>query len=1070
MEPTVRRYVHECHANYRQRMRRADIEPWKKAELCIALRRGGVLWEDLDPEAFRRLRLPHARDYGVDVVDPGCLAFASQVKCYGPRSRITFRHFSTFTQFSRMLKVDLRFLDTTREAPVDTMVQRALEDGEATLERHDDFEYVGERGEEGAGEHCESVSKEAVADAPTRRTLRRPQADVKALVLRAGPNSLTRAQLPTGTGKTGAALALVRHYVDTAPAGVHVFFAPWVDLAHQTKAEAEAAWGLPVRLVGDGVDTGVPAGASSGGGGYLIVCVYNSADKLPEGVTYGLKIVDEAHHIENGGGARRRQIEKVPCERTLHLSATFRGQEGLDYAYPMEAAIDAGYILDYKLHFGVFDRPIADGRGKTGLTRARAAVTLVAQHIDSWRPALVYFNTTAAARHAVELFVAEGVACEAVDASTKTPEREAAKARIARGETDVVCLCGVWNESVSIHAVRTVVFADPRHSPENKIQVASRGNRLCEGKAFYRVVFPCCEADMEEASVQALIKGLLGVDPRLARAIEARDTTRLAVELVRDGGEDGPESESDEESDDVLELLYERVYDRMGTWLPNADWFERLRDLEAWLEDGGRGGTVRPKQKAADAEEKRLAEWIGHQQTNCKGGVRKNSMQSSMQSSDAVYKAWLAHVAKYAVLYMTDEERWLADRDKLEAWLHADGRDGKKRPKQGKGAADAEEKRLATWIRTQQKNCKGGVRKQIMQSSDAVYKAWLAHVAKYAVLYMTDEERWFADRDKLEAWLHADGRNGKKRPKKGKGAADAEEKRLATWIGTQQKNCKGGVRKNIMQSSDAVHAAWQAHVAKYAVLHMTDEERWLADRDKLEAWLHADGRGGAVRLKSGDCAADAEEKRLAEWIGTQQQNCKGGVRKEIMRSSNAVYAAWQAHVVQYAALYMTGEEAWFAKLAALVAWLQADGRDGQVRPNNNATDAEEKRLARWIRTQQKNCKGGGRKQIMQSSDAVHAAWQAHVAKYTALYMTDEERWLGDRDKLEAWLHADGRNGKKRPKQKAADAEEKRLASWISTQQKNCKGGVRKEIMQSSDAVHAAWLAHVTKYPALYKQV
>jgi hypothetical protein len=35
---------------------------------------------------------------------------------------------------------------------------------------------------------------------------------------------------------------------------------------------------------------------------------------------------------------------------------------------------------------------------------------------------------------------------------------------------------------------------------------------------------------MEDARVQALIKGLLGVDPRLATAIEARDTTRIANE------------------------------------------------------------------------------------------------------------------------------------------------------------------------------------------------------------------------------------------------------------------------------------------------------------------------------------------------------------------------------------------------------------------------------------------------------------------------------------------------------------------------------------------------------------
>jgi hypothetical protein len=44
-------------------------------------------------------------------------------------------------------------------------------------------------------------------------------------------------------------------------------------------------------------------------------------------------------------------------------------------------------------------------------------------------------------------------------------------------------------------------------------------------------LYYCYEADMmEDASAQALIKGLLGVNPRLATAIEARDTMRIANE------------------------------------------------------------------------------------------------------------------------------------------------------------------------------------------------------------------------------------------------------------------------------------------------------------------------------------------------------------------------------------------------------------------------------------------------------------------------------------------------------------------------------------------------------------
>ena len=78
------------HLDYRQQLLRTDVKPWQKAELCTALGRKGVLWSDLHPNAFRRLNLPHGRDYGVDVVDPACLAFASQVKYYGSNSTITW--------------------------------------------------------------------------------------------------------------------------------------------------------------------------------------------------------------------------------------------------------------------------------------------------------------------------------------------------------------------------------------------------------------------------------------------------------------------------------------------------------------------------------------------------------------------------------------------------------------------------------------------------------------------------------------------------------------------------------------------------------------------------------------------------------------------------------------------------------------------------------------------------------------------------------------------------------------------------------------------------------------------
>ena len=217
----------------------------------------------------------------------------------------------------------------------------------------------------------------------------------------------------------------------------------------------------------------------------------------------------------------------------------------LDFNYPMDQAISDGYISDYQLVVSYF----TEGDKMEGL------IDMIKSH-QEWAPMFVYFNKTERCSLFNEKLNGANIKSTYLTGSTSSSERETTKDKIENGELQVVCLCGVYNEGVSIDCLQTVVFGDLRHSQINKIQIAMRANRKHHCKPFYRVVLPVLESDFAEQEIQELIRTFIQIDPRLVKDIRNREERR--VKLIMNGG-----SKGDVEFKDA-ELLYERVFDKFG--------------------------------------------------------------------------------------------------------------------------------------------------------------------------------------------------------------------------------------------------------------------------------------------------------------------------------------------------------------------------------------------------------------------------------------------------------------------------------------------------------------------------
>eukprot|EP00965_Chrysotila_dentata_P154274 5098710-Pleurochrysis_carterae.AAC.1 len=66
----------------------------------------------------------------------------------------------------------------------------------------------------------------------------------------------------------------------------------------------------------------------------------------------------------------------------------------------------------------------------------------------------------------------------------------------------------------------------------------------------------------------------------------------------------------------------------------------------------------------------------------------------------------------------------------------------------------------------------------------------------------------------------------------------------------------------------------------------------------------------------------------------------------------AIREEWTRFVDAHAALFEDGATVWRRTLRQLQDFLKAQG--GKKRPSESSKDADEKRLAQWIQTQQKN--------------------------------------------------------------------------------------------------------------------
>jgi len=298
---------------------------------------------------------------------------------------------------------------------------------------------------------------------------------------------------PTGSGKTRTAVEVIRMAVDK---GSRVLvLAPRRELIYQVSEVLEAAriW-HGVVMAGEPMNRYSPVQVAS----FDTLWARRNRMPLPDA---DLVIVDEAHL--SIAATRRKLIEAYPNARVIGLTATPARGDGrglgeiyddLVQSWGIRELTEAGYLVPAR--YFVPSKPDLEGLKlnrdgdyqERDLGKRMDRAQLVGDIVHNWfriapgRSTVVFCVTRAHSRHVCQEFLARGVKAEHLDGETPLDERKAILARVASGETTVLCNVYVATYGLNVPRLEVAVMARPTRNPTLYLQTIGRVLRTAEGK------------------------------------------------------------------------------------------------------------------------------------------------------------------------------------------------------------------------------------------------------------------------------------------------------------------------------------------------------------------------------------------------------------------------------------------------------------------------------------------------------------------------------------------------------------------------------------------------------------
>ena len=363
-------------------------------------------------------------------------------------------------------------------------------------------------------------------------------------------------------------------------------------------------------------------------------------------------------------------------------------------------------------------------------------------------------------------------------------------------------------------------------------------------------------------------------------------------------------------------------------------WEENFQKTKGYIDENKK----RPTPYSKNNDEKFLGNWLSNQNTNYKN--KRQGMKSQER-----YDIWTQFLEEYKEYIVSDEEKWYNNFQKLKDFIN----EHKKTPSNDLKVRD--EKFLASWLWCQNKNYKN---KNYSMKSQESYDIWTQFLEEYNEYFISDEEKWNNNFQKLKDFIN----ENKKTPSKG--SKDNVEKFLVGWLQTHKYKYK----RNVMKPQERYNT-WSQFLDEYSEYFMCDEEIWYSNFQKLKDFINEN------KKRPSDSSKDNDEKYLGGWLICQIKNYKN---KNYSMKSQERCDIWNQFLEEYREYFISNEEKWYSNFQKLKDFIN----ENKKRPLCSSNDNGEKKIASWLQLHHQNYKN---KIASMKSQEIYDTWIHFLDEY-----------------------------------------------------------------------------------------
>ena len=443
------------------------------------------------------------------------------------------------------------------------------------------------------------------------------------------------------------------------------------------------------------------------------------------------------------------------------------------------------------------------------------------------------------------------------------------------------------------------------------------------------------------------------------------------------------------------------------------NWYENLEKLKTFIDDNGR----RPTTSSMNETEKKLGKWVSHQQSNY-------TKKHHGMKDEAKYNLWTAFLEEYKEHFKSADDIWYETFNRVKLFMDTNN----KRP--SSSSKEKNEKQLGAWVHNQLINYK--TRKNALKDENK-YNLWTVFLEEYKEYVKLYDDVWYEQFEKVKSFMDTH----KKQPLQN--SKNKTEKKIGKWLSVHNSNY---TNKESSMKDTKKYNEWTAFLEKYKDFITNNNIIWYETFEQVKSFMDTN------KTRPNSNSKNIPEKRLGSWIGDQLKNYK--TRKNALKDETK-YNLWTAFLEKYKEYFKSDDEIWYEMFEQLKSFMDTN----KTRPNSNSKNIPEKKIGKWITSQQRNY--NTRRKSM-NDPKKYKLWTAFLEKYKEYFNS----WNETFEQLKSFIDTH----KKRPSHgSSSDESEIQLANWISNQLINYK--TKKQSMNDTEKYNL-WTAFLEEYKEYFK--